>query len=180
MALFGSARDMSLFRTVNKELINRVIDTEVLLYKLNLNTTDTNMYGEADKKSYFQPVRMNCIIARDNRTNIGDDYGIDKQRTATFAFFKPELVDKNIVIEIGDILQYDSEYFEIDNETNVQDYIAGKDPATDIGYTLGERGSFGMDISVVIEAHVTRMNALNIVPVRSGINLNRSTKPRNL
>ena len=30
MALFGSARDMSLFRSLNRELINRYIDTEVV------------------------------------------------------------------------------------------------------------------------------------------------------
>lgn len=180
MALFGSARDMSLFRSFNRELINKLIDTEVLLYKLNLESTDTNLYGEADRKSYYQPTRMNCIVARDTRTAVGDDYGIDKQRTATFAFFKPELVEKNIVIEVGDILHFDSEYFEIDNENNAQDFIAGKDPNTDLGYTLNERGSFGMDLSVIVEAHVTRINALNIIPIRTGINSNSARKPRNL
>ena len=180
MAFYGSWRDMSLFRTINKELINRYIDTEVLLYKLNLNNTDSNLYGESDRKTYYEPVRMNCIIARDSRTSAGDDYGIDIQRTATFAFFKPELEDKNIIIEIGDIIHWDREYYEIDNQSNVQDYIMGKEPLTDLGYTTGERGSFGMDISVVVEAHITRMNAINIVPVRTGINVNRGTKPRNL
>ena len=32
MALFGSARDASLVRSVNRELINNFIDTEVALY----------------------------------------------------------------------------------------------------------------------------------------------------
>ena len=180
MALFGSARDMSLFRSVNRELINRLIDTEVLLYKLNLESTDSNLYGEADRKSYYQPVRMHCLIARDSRTSSGDDYGIDTQRTATFAFFKPDLEDKNVVIQIGDILQWDGEHYEIDNQTNAQDYIAGKDPLTDLGVTTGERGSFGMDISVIVEAHATRINAINIIPVRTGVNMNQAKKPRNL
>jgi len=180
MALFGSDRDMSLFRSVNRELINRLIDIEVLLYKLNLETTDSNIYGEADRKSYFQPVRMNCLIARDNRSTSGDDYGIDTQRTATFAFLKFDLIAKNIVIEVGDILHWDGEYYELDNNSNIQDYIAGREENTDLGVTTGERGIFGMDLSVVFEAHVTRMNTINIVPVRTGINLNQAKKPRNL
>ena len=43
MALFGSARDASLLRSVNRELINRYIDTEVGLYKLDLQSTPSNL-----------------------------------------------------------------------------------------------------------------------------------------
>ena len=179
MALFGSDRDMSLFRRVNREIINRIIDTEVLLYKLNLERTDTNVYGEADRKTYYQPTRMHCLILRDTRTTSADDYGIDTQRTATFAFFKPDLIAKNIVVQVGDILHWDGEYYELDNQNNAQDYVAGKEENTDLGVTTGERGIFGMDISVIFEAHATRMNSINIEPVRTGIT-KINYKPRNL
>lgn len=177
MALFGSARDMSLFRSVNREIINRIIDTEVLLYKLNLNSTNTNLYGESNQKTYFHPTRINCLIMRDGRTSAGDDYGIDTQRTATFAFFKPDLIEKNVVVQVGDILHWDGEFYELDNQNNAQDYVAGKEETTDIG--VAERGSFGMDISIIFEAHATRMNSINIEPVRTGIN-KINYKPRNL
>ena len=39
MALFGSARDASLVRSINRELINEFIDTEIGFYKLSLNDT---------------------------------------------------------------------------------------------------------------------------------------------
>ena len=58
MALFGSARDASLVRTVNRELINNFIDTEVAFYKLSLEDTRANMYDEADNKVYFSPMRI--------------------------------------------------------------------------------------------------------------------------
>ena len=38
MALFGSSRDASLIKSINRELINRFIDTEVAFYKLSLMT----------------------------------------------------------------------------------------------------------------------------------------------
>ena len=37
MALFGSARDASLIRHINNELIVNIIDTEIELYKLVLD-----------------------------------------------------------------------------------------------------------------------------------------------
>ena len=56
MALFGSARDASLIRHINRELINDFIDTEVAFYKLSLEDTRANMYDEADNKIYFSPM----------------------------------------------------------------------------------------------------------------------------
>ena len=177
MALFGSARDMSLFRSLNRELINRYIDTEVVLYKLALPDTDMNIYGESDRKTYYQPLRMNCLVAREATQAVSDDFGIDLTRAALFAFFKPDLIDKNIVIEIGDIIFWDTEYYEVENEAASQEYIAGRSESTDIGVT--DRGSFGMDLSVIIEAHVTRINGLNLVQSKTSINRSNS-RPRNL
>ena len=45
MALFGGSRDISLFNTVSKELINDIIQTEVAYYKFALDQTKTNVYG---------------------------------------------------------------------------------------------------------------------------------------
>ena len=53
MALFGSARDANLIRSVNRELINKYIDTEVGFYKLNIEATKTNIYDESDDKVYY-------------------------------------------------------------------------------------------------------------------------------
>jgi hypothetical protein len=120
---------------------------------------------------------MNCLIAREATTATDDGFGIDTSRSALFAFFKPDLINKNIVIEIGDIIYWDMEYYEVDNEAMSQEHIAGRNESTDIG--VSERGSFGMDISVIIEAHITRINGLNIVQTRSGTSV-VSSKPRNL
>ena len=64
MALFGSARDASLIRSINRELINNIIDVEVAFYKLSLNDTKANMYDESDKKVYYQPIRLNCLALK--------------------------------------------------------------------------------------------------------------------
>ena len=114
MALFGSARDASLVRHINRELINEFIDTEVAFYKLSLEDTRANLYDEADNKVYFAPIRLNCIIEKGDKSYIGDDAGYDQTREGFFNFLRDDLKDNNIVIEEGDFIEYDNEYYEID------------------------------------------------------------------
>jgi len=188
MALFGSARDASLLRHINRELIYDLIDTEIAFYKLSLPDTAANMYDEADNKIYYSPMRFNCIVQKDDKSYTGDDSGYDSTRTAVFAFHRPELVIANIIIEEGDIIEWDNEFYEIDG-VGASQYFRGINPATDLGNNLpggvhvtgndDTRPEFGESISVVCQAHVTRRNRLNIQEVRSGVNKPNSI-PRNL
>jgi len=161
MALYGSARDASLIRSVNKELINKQVDTEIGYFKLKLDSSRTNIYNEADTKVYYAPQRISCLVALDDKTRISDDFGIDLNRTAQFAFLRDTLVERDLVAEVGDIIQYDKDYFEIDNIRDGQ-YWSGRNPSKDIGYTEGLRGEFGYSVSVICEAHITRRSSLNI------------------
>ena len=47
MALFGSSRDISMFRKINRELMGDVITQQIAFYKYVLDKTKVNMYGEA-------------------------------------------------------------------------------------------------------------------------------------
>ena len=175
MALFGSARDASLIKSINRELINRVIDTEVAFYKLSLNDTKANMYDEADGKTYYTAMRINCLILKEEKSYVGDDI-YDSTRTSEFAFLRDDLKNKNIIMEEGDVLSYDNEFYEIDG-IGASQYWTGRNPETDLG--IPERGEFGLSIAVKVTAHVTRRNRLNIQEVRSGVN-RPSNIPRNL
>ena len=66
MALFGGSRDISLFNSISKELINDILQTEVGYYKFALNKTTSNVYGESQGKVYFEPVRIACLIKRED------------------------------------------------------------------------------------------------------------------
>jgi len=178
MALFGSARDASLIRSVNREVINRYVDTEVGFYKLNLEATKTNIYDESDNKIYYGVLKMNALISRESRTRALDEYGADYSRPVTFGFLRDDLKDKNIIIEVGDIIEFDGEYHEIDNVSS-SEYWSGKNPTRDLGFTLGDRDEFGYNVSIICETHVTRRTSLNIQEVRSGINKPNNI-PRNL
>jgi len=77
MALFGGARDISLFHKLNKELIKDIIQTEVAYYKFALKQTKTNVYGEAPGKNYYEPMKIACLINRDDQKWTADDFGPD-------------------------------------------------------------------------------------------------------
>jgi hypothetical protein len=159
MALFGGARDVSLIRSLNRELLWDFISQECVYYKLNSTETKVNMYGESSgAKFYSPPVIFNALISRDSQTRTVDEFGVDFEWNIEFRFFLDDLVDANVVPEVGDILMYRESYWEIDN-TNANQYFAGKDPAypyyDDNGINPLNPGleNFGSSISVICQAH---------------------------
>lgn len=176
MALFGGQRDASLFRSVNKELIHRYIDTEVLVYKLNLSATTTNLYDETDNKIYNAAILIPCIVTVDDQQWSSEDYGSDVTQTSTFAFLRDDLVENDIPIEIGDVIEYRSRFFEIDGIVENQN-VAGKNPDNWFG---GD--THGYSVSVICQAHMTRQSKVNIVQTRFGTSteIKNITLPNNL
>jgi hypothetical protein len=81
MALFGSMRDAKFLASVNAELINAIVDTEIEFYKLIIDTTESDIYGESDSKSYYDSLLLPCIITKDDKSATMDDYGHSYTRT---------------------------------------------------------------------------------------------------
>ena len=166
MAQFGSRRDMGLFTSLNKEIIHKYIDTEVLVYKLNLNSTSTNVYEESDSKVYEAPILVPGVITVDDQVWSSEDYGSDATQTATFAFLRDDLITLNVLPQIGDVFEYRSRFFEIDGVVENQ-YVAGKHPDSWFGnQTIN--GPYGVDLSIIFQAHMTRQSKVNIVQTRFG------------
>ena len=63
MALFGRTRDVNLIKTINRELLGDVITQQASFYKVRLEETTFNLYGEAaGGKFYDGPVIFNCLV----------------------------------------------------------------------------------------------------------------------
>jgi hypothetical protein len=167
MALFGSSRDISMFKKINRELLDNVIQQEADYYKYYLPETKAgkpdNLYGEASsQKSYFTPVRLTCLLERGDQTYVQDDQiGIDVTQTVTFRFFKPRLIELNLDPAAGDILEVRGSYYEID-QVNENQFIVGKD--SQYGKSVG--AEFGESLSIICAAHYTRVTRLQITKAR--------------
>ena len=164
MALFGGSRDISLFNTLNKELINDIIQTEIGYYKFVLEKTTSNVYGESMGKMYYEPVRIACLIQREDQSWSSDDFGSDLDQKLTFRFLKEGLKDINLFPEIGDILLFRNNFYEVDSKIE-NELILGKDP--DYAISTGTL-DFGNSHSVILNAHLSRVEKLNLIPLRGG------------
>ena len=164
MALFGGSRDISLFNSLGKELINDIIQSEIGYYKFALEKTTSNVYGESVGKMYYEPVRIACLIQRSDQAWSSDDFGSDVDQTLNFRFLKVSLKEINLVPEVGDILLFRNNFYETDSKIENQ-LILGKDP--DYAISTGAN-DFGNSHSIILNTHLSRVEKLNLVPLRGG------------
>lgn len=140
MALFGQARDISMFRYVNRELMGNIMSQQCAFFKLRLSQTNFNMYGEAAEEKYYDgPILLYSVIENPQEEWSTDDLGVNYNVKPTFRFLRDDLLDKlkdfnedtiygaNLVPQVGDIIYYQTAYFEV-TSTNANQFFVGKDP----------------------------------------------------
>ena len=162
MAIFGTQRDILLFNSVNRELLPDVITQQVGYYKISLGKTTTNIYGEATTKNISDPVLLNCLIGRGDQTWSSDAFGSDINRAVTFSFFRQDLVDVNVVPEVGDYIFWYENYYEVDGVADNQ-YFMGKIP--EYAYSQGLQ-NFGSSISIICSTHLVPADKIGITKER--------------
>ena len=156
---FIRSKDLEFFDTVNKELLGNpqtdksgIINQEVVVYKVSVYETETNLYGEASSgKRYQNGVKLTCLITADDFDFETNEFGPDNRQNVTFAFQRDYLIDVNFRPNIGDIVSWNDGYFEI-NSFNENQLVGGQ---TDNNH------------SIVATAHLVRLSSLNIEEFRS-------------
>ena len=130
---FLPQRDLDVFTRVNKELIGDIrlgkygiINQQVVLYKVSVQDTQTNMYGEAaDGKKWKDGVKFACLVDAEDFDWNTDEFGPDDQQNASFHILRQSLIDLSLVPEIGDVFEWNWAYFEI-NSINENQLIGGQ------------------------------------------------------
>ena len=162
MAIFGGMRDAKFLAAINSELINAIIDTEIEFYKLIVERSASNLYGESESKSYYDSILIPCVITKEGKTATMDDYGHSYTRTAQFAISRDILERASFYPEVGDIVFWNNEYYELDN-VDANQYFAGKNPDT-----WPNGSSHGYSVSIICNAHATRQTPWGITNLRRG------------
>lgn len=153
MGLLGrymSARDMRLIRSVNIELLNDVLQTQVVIYKMVPDLIKTNIYGESSPdsgKSFYPGVEVVCMIDRADISTEQDDFGPNRKQDVVFKFMEQMLREVNLFPEVGDIITFNERYHEIDNV--VQEQFLGGIPEK--------------SFSIICNTHYSRISKLNLV-----------------
>lgn len=159
MALFFGKRDIGLFNSLNKELLSNIIEQKVGYYKISLENSESNMYGESKgTKNFLDPVLLSCLITPGDFTV--EDYSDLKNvgRSMSFTFLMKDLMESSVVPDVGDIVVWNDDYYKVDN-VNENQYLGGKIP--DYQY-LDYLQNFGSSFSITCECHLSNPSKLGL------------------
>ena len=155
---YYGAKDLATIEKFNRELLGEpnisddgIIDQFVILHRVSVYETDTNMYGEASEgKVYQTPVKLPCIVDAGDFDFNYDDFGPDNRQSVSFAFQRAYLVEVDLKPEIGDIMKWNDGYFEVDKFNENQ--------------LIG--GNFDNSHSIVVSANLVRRPTVNLEEYR--------------
>ena len=157
---FLSQKDINLFTRGSRELVgdkqrskDGLINQEVVVYKPSLQESATNMYGESagGNKVYKDGVQRNCLVTAEDFDFNQDDFGVDNRQNVTFAFLRQAFIDAEMVLEIGDLVDWNYAYFEV-GSVNENQLIGGM---------------FEQNYSVLANTFLVRKSSVQIERVRS-------------
>jgi len=157
---FLPQRDVDLVTRVSRELVgdkqrnkDGLINQECVVYKPSLQESAVNMYGEAagGKKVYKNGVQMAALVSADDFDFNTDEFGPDAQQNAVFSFLRQSFIDASMVLDIGDLIDWNYGYFEVGSINENQ--LVG--------------GQFDQNFSVVATTFLIRKSSVQIERVRS-------------
>ena len=83
----------------------------------------------------------------------------------TFAFLRADMKAKDLLPEVGDIVLFNNDFFELNSLVENQ-FFAGKNP----DYSMNEdTDDFGVSLSIICKGSKSRVEQLKTIPFRSGI-----------
>ncbi len=128
------------------------MDVDIILYKIILDNTSINIYGESTNKTRYTGIELKSLVKfKKIVSDATAGFGVDVDQGVEFRFVRKLLEEVQVYPEIGDIISYDDSYYEIDNINDTQ-YVAGQPYNS---------------ISILCEAHLTRISGINIEEINA-------------
>ena len=121
---FVPQKEIDLFDAMNEELIDEIVGQAVDIYKESVENTESNIYGESSTKYYEQGFRVNCLLLYNEPETVQDEFGADLNSSVEMYFHRTTLSEAGFFPEIGNIVDWNNMYFEINSVTEPQ-LIAG-------------------------------------------------------
>ena len=124
MPKFLQTRDIEFFKGIARELVDDVVQNTIVLFKINMNETKVNIYGESLNKTWYPGVELYALYSKSPEDVVYEGFGPEMQQNITFKLDRVMCEEKNVYPEIGDIIFFDTSYYEIDNTNEIQ-FIGG-------------------------------------------------------
>jgi hypothetical protein len=158
-------------RHLNREVMGNIITQQAAIYQFQLEETKVNIYGEAAEEKYYNgPFLFNVLINRSNEEYGENVEGIQFNQPIEFYFLRDDLVEKDIVPRVGDIILYQEGYYGVQS-TVANQYWGGKNPEYPNNDSDGEPNplnpgleEFGNNISILVSTYYIPADKVAISP----------------
>ena len=169
--MFTRQRDVSLIRKFNRELMGNIITQQCAIYQFKLEETKVNIYGEAAEEKYYDgPFLFNVLMDRGDQDFSLNNEGVQFDQSINFYFLRDDLVEKDVVPRVGDIILFEEGYYGVQS-TIANQYWGGKNPDypnNDSDGTLNPLNpgleKFGNNVSILVSTYYIPADKVAISP----------------
>lgn len=169
--MFTGVRDWSLMRNFNREVMGNIITQQCAIYQFKLEETKVNIYGEAAEEKYYNgPFLFNVLMDRGDQDFSLNNEGVQFDQSINFYFLRDDLVEKDVVPRVGDIILFEEGYYGVQS-TIANQYWGGKNPEYPNNDSDGTPNplnpgleKFGNNVSVLVSTYYIPADKVAISP----------------
>lgn len=169
--MYTGIRDWSLMRHLNREVMGNIITQQCAIYQFRLEETKVNIYGEAAEEKYYNgPFLFNVLMDRGDQEYGENVEGIQFNQPINFYFLRDDLVEKDVVPRVGDIILFEEAYYGVQS-TIANQYWGGKNPSYPNNDSDGTPNplnpgleKFGNNVSVLVSTYYIPADKVAISP----------------
>lgn len=119
--LFITQRELDFINDIGKEVIKDVIGQKIYYYPISETKTKYHeIYKESPQKIFDNPIEIDALVADYEQTQKVTNFGVDNNFTIEAYLHYKDLIDKNIVVSLGDFFSYGANFFEINQVINLK------------------------------------------------------------
>ena len=169
--MYTGVRDWSLMRNFNREVMGNIITQQCAIYQFKLEETKVNIYGEAAEEKYYDgPFLFNVLMDRGDQDFSLNNEGVQFDQSINFYFLRDDLVEKDVVPRVGDIILFEEGYYGVQS-TIANQYWGGKNPEYPNNDSDGTPNplnpgleKFGNNVSVLVSTYYIPADKVALSP----------------
>jgi hypothetical protein len=114
MPIWFQGAEETLFNDLGRELIETLIVQNFILYRVNVEETESDFYGEAKQKIYKTPITVRARVQITDADIIleGGIRRASKGDMISYVYLQ-HMIEGDYEINVGDFIGYEGKYYEI-------------------------------------------------------------------
>jgi hypothetical protein len=119
--LFITQREIDFINDIGKEVIKDVIGQKIYYYPISdIKSKIHTIYNESLNKVFDNPIEIEALVSDYEQTQKINNFGVDNNYTIELYLHYKDLIDKGIIVSVGDFFSYGNNFFEITQTINLK------------------------------------------------------------